>query len=64
MVSLDGVGEIHDLQRGRVGNFETAIQVIRYFAIKSDIPVSVGCTITKRNLWTVDELMEFCQREV
>jgi MoaA/NifB/PqqE/SkfB family radical SAM enzyme len=63
MVSLDGVGEIHDLQRGRKGNFDTALQVIRYFRDQSDIPVSVGCTITKQNLWAVDELLEFCQSE-
>jgi MoaA/NifB/PqqE/SkfB family radical SAM enzyme len=63
MVSLDGVGEIHDLQRGRKGNFDTALQVIRYFRDRTDIPISVGCTITKQNLWAVDELLEFCQNE-
>ena len=63
MVSLDGVGKIHDLQRGREGNFNTAMHVIRYFRDQTDIPVSVGCTITKRNLWSVDELLEFCKGE-
>lgn len=63
MVSLDGVGDIHDKNRGREGNFESALDVIRYFRDKTDISLSVGCTITKVNVWNVDELLEFCQNE-
>jgi MoaA/NifB/PqqE/SkfB family radical SAM enzyme len=62
MVSLDGVGAIHDQNRGVEGNFETAIEVIEHFKTHTDIPVAAGCTITKHNAWHVDELLEFCQR--
>jgi MoaA/NifB/PqqE/SkfB family radical SAM enzyme len=61
MVSLDGVGSVHDEQRGRKGNFDSAIYVIKHFQENTDIPVLVGCTITKINVWHVDELLEFCQ---
>jgi MoaA/NifB/PqqE/SkfB family radical SAM enzyme len=63
MVSLDGVESVHDRNRGRDGNFISAINVIRHFRDKTDISLSVGCTITKENVWGVDELLEFCQRE-
>ena len=63
MVSLDGVGEVHDQIRGRKGNFETAMQVIHYLKDKTEIPVLFGCTITKDNVWHVDELLDFAQLE-
>jgi len=63
MVSLDGIGEIHDRVRGREGNFETAVEVIRYFRDETDIPISIGCTISKGNVWHVDEVLDFCRRE-
>jgi len=63
MVSLDGIGKVHDRIRGRDGNFESAIRVIRYFRDKTDIPVSIGCTITKGNVWHVDEVLDFCKAE-
>lgn len=59
MVSLDGVGEVHDENRGRKGNFESALQVIDACR-QSEIPVVIGCTITKQNVWHVDELLDFC----
>jgi len=63
MVSLDGYGEIHDKNRGRPGNFETAVEVINHFSNNTDIPVSIGCTITKNNVWHVDELLDWLQAE-
>ena len=63
MISLDGVGAIHDLNRGRDGNYDSAMKVIRYFRDETDIPFSLGCTITKENVWGVDELFDFCQSE-
>lgn len=59
MVSLDGVGEIHDQNRGREGNFVSALEVITYCK-NQNIPVSIGCTITKANVWCVDQLLDFC----
>lgn len=63
MVSLDGYGEIHDINRGRPGNFATAVEVINHFRNNTNIPVSVGCTITKKNVWHVDELLDWLQAE-
>ena len=63
MVSLDGVGDVHDNIRGRDGNFNSAVEVIQYFRDKTDIPVSIGCTITKENVWYVDELLDWCISE-
>ncbi|MCB0637129.1 MAG: polysaccharide pyruvyl transferase family protein [Lewinella sp.] len=63
MVSLDGVGEVHDQQRGRPGNFESAMSVINHFRHHTDIPVSIGCTITKQNVWQVDGMLDFLQAE-
>jgi MoaA/NifB/PqqE/SkfB family radical SAM enzyme len=63
MVSLDGVGQIHDQIRGRAGNFESAMQVINYFRQQTHIPVIFGCTITKDNVWHVDELLDFAREE-
>ena len=63
MVSLDGVGSVHDEQRGRQGNFDSAIDVINYFQKNTDIPVLAGCTITKKNVWNIDELFDYCQKE-
>lgn len=63
MVSLDGIGVIHDRIRGRDGNFKNALGVIRYFRDKTNIPISIGCTITKDNVWHVDEVLDFCRDE-
>jgi len=63
MVSLDGIGEIHDKIRGRHGNYKNAIEVIRYFKDKTDISPTVGCTITRDNAWYVDDVLDFCKQE-
>lgn len=63
MVSLDGVGEVHDRVRGTEGAFENAVEVLRYFRDETEFSVSVGCTITSDNVWAVDELREFCLEE-
>jgi MoaA/NifB/PqqE/SkfB family radical SAM enzyme/polysaccharide pyruvyl transferase WcaK-like protein len=57
MVSLDGYGETHDKVRGRPGNFVTALNVINHFRDK--VPLAIGCTISKVNVWEVDELLYF-----
>jgi MoaA/NifB/PqqE/SkfB family radical SAM enzyme/polysaccharide pyruvyl transferase WcaK-like protein len=63
MVSLDGVGEVHDQVRGRAGNFESAVAVIRHLRDQTDIPVRIGCTVAKDNVWYVDEMLDWCRRE-
>ncbi len=59
MVSLDGYGETHDRIRGVKGNFDTAIEVINYVRNDLKIPVSFGSTISKDNVWEIDELLDF-----
>ncbi|HUW95322.1 MAG TPA: radical SAM protein [Anaerolineae bacterium] len=63
MVSLDGPGAIHDRVRGRPGNFESAVSVLRHLRDQTDIPLSIGCTITKDNLRHVDEVLDFARAE-
>lgn len=59
MISLDGYGEIHDKIRGRENNFESALSVINHFKNNTNIPIAIGCTISKNNVWDVDELLAF-----
>lgn len=63
VVSLDGVGDMHDTMRGHRGNFASAVEVIRHFRDQTDIPVSINCTITKENAWHVDAVLDFCRSE-
>ena len=61
MVSLDGYRTTHDKIRGRKGNFDSAVEVIKYFKENTNIPITIGCTITKDNLWEVDYLFDYLQ---
>lgn len=61
MVSLDGYEEMHDIVRGRVGNFDSAIEVIEYFKNKG-ISVTTGTTISKVNVWDAEELLYYLKK--
>jgi polysaccharide pyruvyl transferase WcaK-like protein/MoaA/NifB/PqqE/SkfB family radical SAM enzyme len=63
MVSLDGIGAVHDSVRGREGNFQSALHVLRHLRDETDIPLLIGCTIIKENVWNVDEVLQFCRDE-
>ena len=63
MISVDGYGSVHDKQRGRPGNFESAMRVYEHFKTKNAFPVALACTITKQNVWQVDELLEFMMQK-
>lgn len=59
-VSLDGVGEDHDRNRGVPGNFASAVKVIE--ALKAGgVPVSIGCTLTPVNCEGADDLLAWCE---
>lgn len=58
MVSLDGIGEVHEKVRRREGNFESAINVLTHFKNKG-ISVITGTTISKINVWDVDEVLDY-----
>ena len=62
MVSLDGYKEVHDKIRGRKGNFESAYNVIKHFKEKG-ISIATGSTISKENVWEMDELLDFMKAE-
>ncbi len=64
MVSLDGVGDLHDRVRRRPGNFAHALNVIRHFRGHPLIQsLRVGCTVIAENVYGVQELLEFCISE-
>jgi polysaccharide pyruvyl transferase WcaK-like protein/sulfatase maturation enzyme AslB (radical SAM superfamily) len=60
MVSLDGVGDIHDLVRGRDGTFERTVSVIDFckntpFVSKTHL----GCTVIRDNVYGLHDLLDF-----
>lgn len=61
MVSLDGYGGIHDLVRGKPGNFERAKKVIEY-AKSTELVGSlrIGCTVIRDNVNHLGDLLDFC----
>ena len=63
MVSLDGIGKVHDLVRGRKGAFENAQKVIRHIRDNTNIELSIGCTVIKENVWQVEEVLDYCKKE-
>jgi polysaccharide pyruvyl transferase WcaK-like protein/sulfatase maturation enzyme AslB (radical SAM superfamily) len=61
MVSLDGVGDLHDRVRGKPRNFQRAQFVID--AVKKSPlvhNVRIGCTIIKENVHGLADLHEYC----
>lgn len=61
MVSLDGVGEVHDLVRGVPGNFEQAVHVLDFLREHADLASRrVGCTVITENVYHLHELHDFC----
>jgi len=61
MVSIDGLGKVHDNVRGVKGNFETAIYVFNTLKKELNIPTSFGCTISKINVWDADDLLYYAK---
>jgi polysaccharide pyruvyl transferase WcaK-like protein/MoaA/NifB/PqqE/SkfB family radical SAM enzyme len=60
MVSLDGVGEVHDRVRGREGAFEHAIEVIDFIKSSDKVGNSrLACTVIKENVYGLHDLLEF-----
>lgn len=58
MLSLDGEGDVHDLDRGRKGNFEALEKCLNYFRL-SGIGDShrLGCTLISENVEDAEKLM-------
>ncbi len=61
VISLDGVREEHDLNRGIDGNFDAAMLVSE--ALKRvGIPVAIRCTLTPVNCHGADDLLHWCDQ--
>jgi hypothetical protein len=63
VVPLHGFRDTHDRKLGVIGDFDAAIVLLKHFGGNQDIDCSAKCAITKNNIWDLDELLEFCQRE-
>lgn len=62
MVSIDGYEGVHDLVRGRDGNFESAVRVLDWLASnKVADNVRVGCTVISDNVYGLHDLHRFCR---
>lgn len=58
MVSLDGLGEVHDRVRGRAGAFDRAARTL--FGLKmTGVPTSACCTVVASNAWHLWDLLEW-----
>jgi MoaA/NifB/PqqE/SkfB family radical SAM enzyme/polysaccharide pyruvyl transferase WcaK-like protein len=58
-VSLDGVGDEHDRNRGVPGNFASSVKVIE--AIQAaGVSLSIGCTLTPVNCYGADDVLLWC----
>jgi len=62
MVSLDGVGAVHDRVRGVPGNFQSAVRVLEH--VRSTPLVAshrIGCTIVAENVFDVENVLAFAR---
>lgn len=61
MVSIDGVGQTHDLVRGKQGSFKRAERSL--FALRdAGIDATACCTIVKSNVYDLEDLLEWALR--
>jgi len=58
MVSLDGVGAVHDLVRGRKGAFDSASRTLLQFKARG-VGVMAACTIIRSNVYGLHDLLDW-----
>jgi len=58
-ISLDGIEETHDRNRGVQGNFSSAMRVIHALQ-QHGCHVAVGCTLTPLNCYGADDVLLWC----
>ncbi len=64
MISLDGVGDVHDVVRGRQGNFDNAVRVIDQVKEEGIFHfLQLGCTVVKDNVYGLHDLHDFAQEK-
>ena len=59
-ISVDGIGQVHDRNRGVEGNFASAVRVIDSL-MAAGVRVGVGCTLTPQNCLWADDVLLWCQ---
>ncbi|WP_101757757.1 polysaccharide pyruvyl transferase family protein [Oceanicoccus sp. KOV_DT_Chl] len=60
MISLDGVGDVHDLVRGRPGNFENAEKVLAHAKHSRAVAsYQLACTVIKDNVYGLYDLLDY-----
>lgn len=58
MVSLDGVGDVHDRVRGVPGNFEAAMRVLDHLQASPLVnSYRIGCTIIAENAFGIEDVL-------
>ena len=62
MVSLDGLGEIHDRVRGREGSFARATATLSGLR-EAGVPVQAACTIVRSNVWGLADLLDWARSQ-
>ena len=63
MVSLDGIGSIHDRVRRRPGNFESAVQVLNFVQTTNKVDFCrIGCTVIKENVYYIEDVLDWCRK--
>lgn len=61
MVSIDGVGPVHDRVRGRPGFFDAAVRVLDFACAHDGVhSVRVGATLCRDNAYDADALLDWC----
>ncbi len=64
MLSLDGIGEIHDKVRGRAGNFDNLKKVLSHVKSHKNVSnVQLACTVIKENVLGVHDVLDFAIEE-
>jgi polysaccharide pyruvyl transferase WcaK-like protein/molybdenum cofactor biosynthesis enzyme MoaA len=58
MVSIDGVGEVHDTIRGRKNAFERATRTL-FELNAAGVPTIACCTVVRGNVWGLRDLLEW-----
>ena len=64
MVSIDGVGAVHDRVRGKPNNFARAVNVLDYIQASDLVHnARLGCTVIRENVYDLHNLLEFAIRK-
>jgi polysaccharide pyruvyl transferase WcaK-like protein/MoaA/NifB/PqqE/SkfB family radical SAM enzyme len=64
MVSIDGVGAVHDRVRGVTGNFESAAKVLdRLMASPNVGSCLIGCTLIRENIFNAEQVLAYAREK-